>query len=491
MAEQHRVGDFIFSRIQTYGRTGRDMTVDVGEYEHLRRLKDSYEGELKRMGTKPTYVADVLVVHANYVIIHSGSVACIERPTQFEVKPGDVVRISPETSQIVCVIPAFDMGHITRVRSVVDDEFVSVQDGEVGEKLIMKGAHKDLKTGDRVVLDRSNCLVVRKLPPAISTKSIFAGVTWDDIGGLDEAKRELIEAIEMPYKHRELYAHYGQRVTKGALLFGPPGLGKTLLGKACATSLAATHGEQHASGFIYVKGPELLNKFVGQSEENIRDVFLQARAHKEAHGYPAIVFIDEADALLGNRGAEESFGLNYMGKTIVPQFLSEMDGMEESGAFVLLATNLPTALDPAVVRDGRIDVKIRVTRPDEKACKDIFLIHFKGKPCKDAKALADVAVEEIFSERRKLAVVHTKLNQYVDVTFGHTASGAMVEGVVRRAVQLAIQRDRAAKSKKGVEPLDVKAAVQAAFEQAKGVDQSAVIAEVVDPTTIQAVKRIK
>lgn len=491
----YKFGDTVINTSTFQPRTGRMMTLDVGEYEEMRRTKDALVAELERISTGPKLIANVIEIRDDYVIVLGNGPISVGKPKHVQLKPGDTVRINPQTNQIIDVIATFDAGPITTVDEVVDDRNIAIMTSETGRRLVSKGEFTKLKQGDRIILDRGGLVVIRVLDPAIiAGKNVQTGISWDDIGGLEEAKRELIEAIEMPYKHPDLYKHYGQRAAKGVLLWGPPGTGKTMLGKACATSQAETHGKGKdyvSSGFIYVKGPELLNKFVGVSEENIRNVFQQARDHKRVHGYPAIIFIDESEALLGNRSAQQSFGQNYMGETIVPQFLSEMDGIEESGAFVLLATNLPNSLDPAVVRDSRIDSKIKVGRPDEKATRAIFMLHVKGKPCKDEGELADVAVEEIFSERKKLYSIETHAGEHVDVNFSHTVSGATVEGVVRRSVQIAIQRDRASGKRDGIKPLDVKAAVHAAFEQVKSVNLTAVVHEVVEPSTIKSARKMK
>ena len=167
-----------------------------------------------------------------------------------------------------------------------------------------------------------------------------------DIAGLADAKEQLVEAIELPYTKPEVFAHYNKRPPKGALLYGPPGCGKTLLRiKAAASSIAKIHKKkQMASGFIYVKGPELLSKWVGQAEESVRELFLRARDHHKKHGYPALLFIDEADAIMPERGSGKSSDVE---NTIVPMFLSEMDGLETSHALVATGDQPGPAFGPS------------------------------------------------------------------------------------------------------------------------------------------------
>lgn len=314
------------------------------------------------------------------------------------------------------------------------------------------------KAGDRVILDYHGLIVQRNLGSHDASHALVEDtkVTWDDVGGQEEAKRALQEAIVEPVTKKKIYERFGMRSSKGVLLHGASGTGKTMLAKAAATALAELYGkESRSSGFIYVKGPELLNKWLGETEANIRRIFASAREHKEKHGYPAIVFVDEADALLGRRG---SMGPGYEGmeRTLVPQFLAEMDGMTSSGAFVLLATNRPDILDPAVVRDGRIDRKVRVSRPTEKDAASIFDRLLRDRHPQIGMTGGDCA-RVLFNPVRVLW--HVKLrdkspdNQdpgpdgkphrwyQKDFTLGHLASGAMVAGVVDRAVQRAIRAE--------------------------------------------------
>ena len=302
------------------------------------------------------------------------------------------------------------------------------------------------KAGDRIILDYHGLIVQRNLGSHDTSHALTEDtrVTWDDIGGQEEAKRALQEAIVEPVTKKKIYERFGMRSSKGVLLHGASGTGKTLLARACATALADLYGKTSlSSGFIYVKGPELLNKWLGETEANIRRIFASAREHKEKHGYPAIVFVDEADALLGRRG---SMGPGYEGmeRTLVPQFLAEMDGMTSSGAFVLLATNRPDILDPAVVRDGRIDRKVHVSRPTEKDAASIFDRLLKDRHPVTGMTGADCA-RSLFSPFRILWNVKLKTDSGEErtssFTLGHLASGAMVAGVVDRATQRAIRAE--------------------------------------------------
>lgn len=323
-------------------------------------------------------------------------------------------------------------------------------------------AVKDLVRGDEVLLHPKTFQIVERLGKPPLEQSPFApevmpNVQWADIGGLETAKMDLQEAIELPHKHKELFAFYGKRQIKGILLSGPPGCGKTMLGKAIATSLATIYDkEQVKTSFLYVKGPEVLNCYVGQTEQTIRDIFFDAKRHKQEHGYPAVVFIDEADAILSARG-NRSVGI---GATIVPMFLTEMDGLEEAGAIVILATNIPEALDPAVVRDGRIDRRVVVTRPTIENGQQILALNLAKVPLAEGLLLAEAAEKtaKAFYDKDRFIKAGLRLSD--------AASGAMLANCINIAVSYAIRRDLENGGQKGVTIDDLVTAVHRLQQQA-------------------------
>jgi proteasome-associated ATPase len=233
-----------------------------------------------------------------------------------------------------------------------------------------------------------------------------------------------------------------------------------MLGKAAATALAELHGKV-GGGYFYVKGPELLNMYVGNTEASIRRLFENARRHKKKAGHPAIVFIDEADSILGKRSG---MGLT-LSSTIVPAFLAEMDGLTESAALVLLATNRPDVLDPAVVRDGRIDRRVRVGRPSREDALEIAGKHLERVPLDVAAGedAASVLVDALFDPNLVLYRVkrQSSVGKGSAFTLGHAVSGAMLAGVVQRAVSMACDADRP------VGEEDLRAAVRESYEQQK------------------------
>lgn len=301
-------------------------------------------------------------------------------------------------------------------------------------------APKGLKVGHEVLLHPKTYQIVEDLGfPPLEASPFSPGsipsVTWDDIAGLENAKRDLVEAIEMPHRYKALYKHYKKRPVKGVLLSGDPGCGKTMLGKAAANSLAAIYGAESAkTGFLYIKGPEILNQYVGQTEQTIREIFIDAGRHHAVHGYPAVIFIDEADAILATRGSR-SIGI---GNTIVPAFLTEMDGLEDSHAVVILATNRPDVLDPAIIREGRIDRKVHVTRPDLPTAIRIATLNLQNYPIAKGFDVVDMATglaTEIFSEARTVGN---------DRMLREIVNGAMIAAAADLAVAQAMHRDIAA-----------------------------------------------
>ncbi len=287
------------------------------------------------------------------------------------------------------------------------------------------------------------------------------------------------EAVESPTKHAALLARFGKKPIRGVLLYGPPGFGKTLLGKAAATALAELHGDAAAGAFFYVKGPSMLNMFVGNSEENVRKLFAQARRHRKKTGHAAIIMIDEADAILGKRSDGRT-----LSTTMVPAFLAEMDGLEDSGALVILATNLPNSLDPAIVRDGRIDRRIKVGRPSRADAVSIVERLLQSRPLAlNAAEAAELAVDSLYDKSHVLYRVkkHSSVGDGVPLTLGHIINGASLAGLVDRATSMAMHRAiGGAADEDLVTASDLTAAARETFRQAQDVDHTAELLEFIE-----------
>jgi len=415
-------------------------------------------------------------------VMMGGSHSEVMLPEGDVVRPGDVVLVNGQGSITGKFGEELVNGPILTVNAVHGEHAELDHDGRT--LLVMQGLCRDVKPGHRVVLDSSGQVILKDLGP--QEDSGFAvehdtGVRWDDIGGLEEAKQQIRLSIEMPHLHRDVFEHYSKKPAKGFLLYGAPGCGKTMLGKAAASALQDLHGKKSgSSGFFYVKGPELLSKFVGETEATIRGVFNVARAFKARHGIPAVVFIDEADAILNVRGSGRSSDVD---RTIVPTFLTEMDGLSENGAIVILATNRHDTIDPAVLREGRIDVKIRITRPKRHDVEQILRLNLRRVPVSkqsDADEMAVKGAEQIFCESR--VVLSIKTNKAVrPMTLSQFVSGASVANVVERAAAYAITRDLTRKGKpQGVGLDDLLRAVDAMEEDVRQMDQKQPISEYAD-----------
>jgi proteasome-associated ATPase len=432
-----------------------------GQVQPLQEQLKEYAEIMAKLKAQPCPYACVVAIRGEKVEInYAGKRVEVEKPAKFVLSPGKTVKIVGDTLAIIDVVDDdAPTGEVVVVTRVPNDKLCEVERAGSTRALAYSGA---LEEGDRVVVDSSGSVVLANLgkDPNDCSVAEATGVCWDDIGGLAEAKRQMREAVEAPVRDAERFARYGRKPIKGVLLYGPPGNGKTMLGKAAATALAELHGKV-GGGYFYVKGPELLNMYVGNTEASIRRLFENARRHKKKAGHPAIVFIDEADSILGKRSG---MGLT-LSSTIVPAFLAEMDGLTESAALVLLATNRPDVLDPAVVRDGRIDRRIRVGRPSREDALEIAGKHLERLPLAvgAGEDAASVLVDALFDPGLVLYRVRkqSSVGKGSAFTLGHAVSGAMLAGVVQRAASMACDADAAV----GEEHL--RAAVRESYEQQK------------------------
>ena len=317
-----------------------------------------------------------------------------------------------------------------------------------------------LRSGDTLRMDSRSGLLLERLPlPEVEQLVLeeVPDITYADVGGLDSQIEQIADAVELPYVHADLFAEHDLPAPKGILLYGPPGCGKTLIAKAVANSLAKkvaeVSGDEHArSYFLNIKGPELLNKYVGETERQIRLVFQRAR-EKSEEGWPVIVFFDEMDSMFRTRGTGIS---SDMESTIVPQLLAEIDGVEAlRNVIVIGASNREDLIDPAILRPGRLDVKIKIERPDAEAAAQIFARYLSPELPLDPDLVAEVGdvdgaiavmiadtVAEMYrtdEENRFLEVTYANGDKEV-MFFKDFASGAMIENIVRRAKKLAIKR---------------------------------------------------
>jgi proteasome-associated ATPase len=370
-----------------------------------------------------------------------------------------------ESLNVVLARAGEKSGEIVTLKEVLDDGRAVIV-GRADEERVVEQADslKDtkLRAGDSLLMDSRTGLLLEKLPRPEVEELILEEVpdiSYSDIGGLDGQIEAITDAVELPFVHRDLFIEHKLPAPKGILLYGPPGCGKTLIAKAVANSLAkkvseVTGDKAARSYFLNIKGPELLNKYVGETERQIRLVFQRAR-EKSEEGVPVIVFFDEMDSLFRTRGTGIS---SDMESTIVPQLLAEIDGVETlRNVIVIGASNREDLIDPAILRPGRLDVKIKIERPDKDAAQQIFARYLTSDlPLNEAEVNElgggdrDKAVQGMI-ERTVIEMYRDdEANQFLEVTYQNGdkeimyykdfSSGAMIENIVRRAKKLAIKR---------------------------------------------------
>jgi proteasome-associated ATPase len=379
-------------------------------------------------------------------------------------------------------------GPVTKITEVIGADRLRVGQENGMQSLVLQRSSElikqSLKTGDEVRVDANYRMALEVMRRPKSEDHYLDQVPelpWEKVGGQQEALQAIKDAIELPLLHADLFSKFQHTTPKGFLLYGPPGCGKTLIGKATAYNLTAQlkqkTGEEMKEYFMHIKGPEILNMWVGESERMVREIFATAR-EKRKEGYLPFLFIDEAESILGTRRASRYSNIL---STLVPMFCTEMDGIDSlNDVVIILASNRADLIDPAIIRPGRIDRKIKVNRPTKEGAREIYKIYLAEDLPYDPALISEAggvraAIDKLVDNVIEQQFTHREENKFIEVTLrsgrkevlyrGDLISGALISSVVERAKGLAIKRAIATQQEEGISASDLILSLNAEYAE--------------------------
>ncbi|MDQ6808094.1 MAG: AAA family ATPase [Verrucomicrobiota bacterium] len=469
---------------------------EIGEQEEMvsdaRQMIEKLEAVVKKVTSPANRIGtflDRVSKETAHIVVGGSDYYCNVDPriSLSKLKKGTRVLVN-EAYVIVGELGFETAGPVTKVTEVLGDDRLRVG-GEHGAQSIVLQRSTELaksavKSGDDVRVDPSYRMALEVLARPESREhylDVVPELPWEKVGGQDEALQAIKDAIELPLIHGELFAKFQHATPKGFLLYGPPGCGKTLIGKATAYNLTkqlrAKTGDEMKEYFMHVKGPEILNMWVGESERIVREIFATAR-EKRREGFLPFLFIDEAESILGTRRASRHSNIL---STLVPMFCAEMDGIASlDDVVIILASNRADLIDPAILRPGRIDRKIKVNRPNRAGAREIYRIYltddlpYDGALAKE-KANIGAAIEALIERVLDAQFARRDENKFLEITLrsgrkevlyrGDLMSGAIIKSIVERAKSLAIKRAIGSPQTEGISEADLQRSFVAEFSE--------------------------